>query len=118
MSHPVTTADVRSMRSGVSMLNEMVAKWSLMIHRIRDCRDWLPHKEEDFTPGSKKNLKGRLLAAHTIASEITVDAADMVAYIQTVLDGVQTTNAYVQPTIEPRSGSSGRDESKRFDVSV
>jgi hypothetical protein len=104
MSHPVTTADVNSMRSGVSMLNEMVTKWSLMIHQIRGCRDWLPHQEEDFTPGAKKSLKGRLLAAHTIASEITVDAADMVAYIQTVLDGVQTTNAYVQPEIEsPKS---------------
>ena len=104
MSHPVTTVDVRSMRSGVSTLNEMVTKWSQMIDRIRSCRAWVPQKEEDFTPGAKETLEFRLRAAHTLASEITVDAADMVAYIQTVLDGVQTTNAYVQPEIEsPKS---------------
>jgi hypothetical protein len=38
---------------------------------------------------------------HTLASEITVDAADMVANIQSVLDTVQTTQAYVPPKGEP-----------------
>jgi hypothetical protein len=101
MSHPVTTVDVDSMRSGVSRLNEMVTKWSTMIDHIRSCRDWVPHKEKDFTPGAKETLELRLRAAHKLASDITYNAADMVAYIQSVLDRVQTTNAYVSPEVEP-----------------
>ena len=93
MSHPVTTVDVRSMRSGVSTLNEMVSKWSTMIDHIRSCRNWVPQKEEDFTSGAKRTLELRLHAAHELTSDITYNAADMVAYIQTVLDRVQTTDA-------------------------
>jgi hypothetical protein len=72
-----------------------------MIDRIRSCRAWVPQKEEDFTPGAKETLEFRLHAAHELASDITYNAADMVAYIQTVLDSVQTTDAYLPPQIEP-----------------
>jgi hypothetical protein len=101
MSHPVSFVDVDSMRSGVSRLNEMVTTWSQMIDRIRSCRAWVPQMEEDFTPGAKETLELRLRAAHTLASEITVDAADVMTYIQCVLDRVQTTDAYIPPAIEP-----------------
>lgn len=101
MSHPVSSVDVDSMRSGVSRLNEMVTKWSQMIDRIRSCRAWVPQNEEHFTRGAKETLELRLRAAHTLASDITYNAADMVAYIQTVLDSVQTTDAYTPPQIEP-----------------
>ena len=101
MSHEVTVADVRSMRVGVSTLNEKVDKWSEMIGHIRGCRAYLPQTKEDFTLGAKDDLTFKLRTALNLAKEITVDADDMSGCIQSLLDTVQTTDVYEAPEIEP-----------------